>query len=242
MADLRILLVDDEPPIVHGLRDHVPWKELGFEVAAACTDGRAALSILRDQPVDVILSDIRMPNLDGLELCRIARSEFPDLVVILLTAHKDFEYARRAVEIGAWRYLLKPTNFPQLYATLEELRCTARENAAEDRLTGGLAERVTAWVESHFQEATLERAAAVVGLNPHYVSRRFSELTGEHFSELVQRTRMEHAARLLRGSRYRTYEISRIVGYTSPKNFTRRFREFYGTSPSVFRRSDASGK
>ncbi len=240
MGDLRVLLVDDEPPILHGLRHHVPWRELGFEVVATCTDGNAALSILRDRPVDVVLSDIRMPNLDGLELCRIARGEFPDLVVILLTAFKDFEYARRAVEIGAWRYLLKPTNFPALYAALEELHCASRENASSDRFAGGLAERVTAWVESHFQEATLERAAAAVGLNPQYVSRRFSELTGDHFSELVQRTRMKHAARLLRGSRYRTYEISRIVGYSSPKNFTRRFREFYGTSPSAFRRSEAS--
>ncbi|MCG8478301.1 MAG: response regulator, partial [Spirochaetales bacterium] len=94
----------------------MPWSELGFEVVGTCTDGNAALSILRDRPVDVVLSDIRMPNMDGLELCRIARDEFPDLVVILLTAFKGFEYARRVVEIGAWRYLLKPTNFPALYA------------------------------------------------------------------------------------------------------------------------------
>jgi YesN/AraC family two-component response regulator len=201
------------------------------------------MSILRERPVDVILSDIRMPGMDGLEFCRIARAEFPDLVVIFLTAHRDFEYATRAVELGAWRFLVKPTNFAILYATLEELRCSLRPSCSGDRCESteqpDLARRVVEWVESHFQEASLERAAAVVDLNPQYLSRRYHEITGEHFSELVQRTRMEHAARLLTNSRFRTYEISSIVGYSSPKNFTRRFRDYYGVPPAQYRASHA---
>jgi two-component system, response regulator YesN len=241
MGTLRIILVDDEPPILHGLQTHVPWRDLGYEVVGTCGSASCAMSILRERPVDVILSDIRMPGMDGLEFCRVARAEFPELVVLFLTAHRDFEYATRAVELGAWRFLVKPTNFAVLYATLEELRCSRKSSCSGENCTSpeqpDLAQRVADWVESHFQEASLERAAAVVGLNPQYLSRRYHEITGEHFSDLVQRTRMEHAARLLSNSRFRTYEISSIVGYTSPKNFTRRFREYHGVPPAQFRKS-----
>ncbi len=241
MRSIRVLLVDDEPPILHGLETHVPWRQLGFEVCATCTNGTDALSVLRAQPIDVVLSDIRMPGLDGLELCHIARTEFPDLVVLFLTAYRDFEFAQRAVSLGAWQFLLKPTNFETLYATLFELRRTL---AARDEEGGSepsdLAETISEWVRGHFNEASLERVADFVDLNPQYVSRRYFELTGTHFSELVQKVRMEHAARLLRTSRYRTYEISRIVGYSTPKNFARRFREYYGVSPSEYRRASPS--
>lgn len=245
MRNLRILLVDDEPPILNGLQHHVPWNELAYEVVAASTTAREALSVLRDRPVDVILSDIRMPGLDGLELCRIARHEYPDLFVIFLTAHRDFDFAQRAVELGAWRFLLKPTDFSRLYLTLKELRrfrCT-QQNAHNESHRGNtqMADSIIQWVEGHIQEASLQRAAAEVGLNPQYVSRRFFDQTGVHFSELVQRTRMEYAARLLRNSKYRTYEISRIVGYSSPKNFTRRFRDYFGRTPSAFRNSVSAG-
>lgn len=239
MRKLRIILVDDEAPIVRGLQHHVPWDDLGYEVVATCGDAACALAVLRDRPVDVVLSDIRMPGLDGLELCRIARSEFPDLTVLFLTAYRDFAFAQQAVELGAWRFLVKPTDFTVLYTTLEELRCEKRElmhDVDERSAAPDLAHSVVQWVEGHFQKASLERVAAVVGRNPQYVSRRFHEQTGIHFSQFVQNVRMEHAARLLTNSKYRTYEISRIVGYSSPKNFTRRFREHYGRTPSEFRR------
>lgn len=243
MRKLRIILVDDEAPIVHGLQHHVPWAGLGYEVVATCASAQCALAVLRDRPVDVVLSDIRMPGLDGLELCRIARTEFPDLTVLFLTAYRDFELAQRAVELGAWRFLVKPTNFAALYATLEELHC--EKKGALDRVehrsaATDMAHAIVEWVEAHFHEASLDRVAAVVGRNPQYISRRFHEQTGMHFSELVQNVRMEHAARLLTNSKYRTYEISRIVGYSSPKNFTRRFRDHYGRTPSEFRRSGTS--
>ncbi len=236
----RIVLVDDEEPILLGLKNHVPWNDLGYEVAATCSSASQALAVIRDQSVDVVLTDIRMPGMDGLEFCRVARREYPRLTVILLSAWQDFEYARRAMEHGAWRYLLKPTNHGRLHATLEELRVVLDGEAGEGQSAGAdspqLVETVRQWVESHLQHASLEGAAEEVGLNPQYLSRRYRELAGQGFSELVQQLRMERAAQLLIGSRYRTYEISSIVGYSNPRNFNRRFREYWGCTPGAYRK------
>ena len=238
----QVLILDDEPPIVQGLKSHVPWAQLGYEVVAGCTSPTVAIDLIRSRQVDVVLSDIRMPGMDGLTFCRTIKAEFPEIIVIFLSAYKDFEYAQKAVEIGAWRYLLKPTDHTKLYTAFEELhQVLDRRRATTDSSTQqdlqGRVEEIHQWVESHIHDASLEAAAGAIGLNPQYLSRRYKELTGKGFGEMVQRIRMEKAAHLLTKSRYKTYEISSIVGYSNPKNFSRRFRETYGCAPSEYRHS-----
>ena len=119
----RVILVDDERLIIRGLSTVVPWAELGCEVAGTAYDGVSGLELIRSVHPDIVISDIRMPNMDGLTMLAAIRSEFPEIQMCVLTAYRDFEYAQKAITLGVFRYLLKPSN-------LEELKDTIRQMAA----------------------------------------------------------------------------------------------------------------
>lgn len=116
-----ILIVDDEWTIREGLKRTVPWKEWGIKVIGTATNGNEALEMLTQFQVDILLTDIRMPGISGLELIERCRSQFPDLILVLLTGHDEFEYAQKAVKLGADDFLLKPTNMDELEATMRSI-------------------------------------------------------------------------------------------------------------------------
>lgn len=116
-----ILIVDDEWTIREGLKRTVPWKEWGIEIIGTATNGNEALEMLTQFHVDILLTDIRMPGISGLELIERCRSQFPDLILVLLTGHDEFEYAQKAIKLGADDFLLKPTNVDELEATMRSI-------------------------------------------------------------------------------------------------------------------------
>ena len=110
----RVILVDDERLIIRGLSSVVPWAELGCEVAGVAYDGKNGLEQIRSLKPDIVLTDIRMPNMDGLTMLAAIRSEHPEIQTAVLTAYRDFDYARQALTLGVCRYLLKPSNLEEL--------------------------------------------------------------------------------------------------------------------------------
>ena len=115
---LKVLLVDDEARTLHHLTTSVPWSQLEMEVCCTASNGFEALAFIESHPVDILLTDIRMPGIDGLELCRRVREQHRDMLIILLTGYADFEYARRGIELQVTGYCLKPIDTEQLVATL----------------------------------------------------------------------------------------------------------------------------
>ena len=110
----RVILVDDERLIIRGLSSVVPWAELGCEVAGVAYDGKSGLELIRSLKPDIVMTDIRMPNMDGLTMLAAIRSEYPQIQTAVLTAYRDFDYARQALTLGVCRYLLKPSNLDEL--------------------------------------------------------------------------------------------------------------------------------
>ncbi len=115
------MIVDDEAVVREGIRDRIDWTGLGFRVAGVYEDGRAALEAIRSRAPDAILTDIRMPFVDGIELTRLVAEEFPTTRVLLLTGHDEFEYAQEAVRLQAWDFLLKPISSRELTDVLRRL-------------------------------------------------------------------------------------------------------------------------
>ena len=105
---LRIFLVEDESIIRETLRDTVPWEQYGYIFSGEAGDGEMALPLIRQTKPDVLITDIRMPFMDGLALSELVSQEFPDMKIVIISGHDDFEYARQAIHIGVDRYLLKP--------------------------------------------------------------------------------------------------------------------------------------
>jgi two-component system response regulator YesN len=105
---LKAMLVDDEPLALEGLRLLIDWGAEGFEVCAECADAKQALKLLPVARPDLIVTDIRLPGLDGLELMQAARQKGFEGQLVVVSGYNDFEYAKRALRIGVAGYLLKP--------------------------------------------------------------------------------------------------------------------------------------
>ena len=119
---LRVFLVEDESTIRETLRDTVPWAQCGYEFAGEAGDGEMALPLIRQAKPDVLITDIRMPFMDGLDLSRLVLREFPGLKIVIISGYDDFDYARQAIDIGVERFLLKPITKNTLMGVLGELR------------------------------------------------------------------------------------------------------------------------
>lgn len=119
---LKVFLVEDETLIREGLRDRIPWEQYGFRFVGEAGDGEMALPLIRKTRPDVIITDIKMPFMDGLELSRIVKEEFPKTKILIVSGYDDFEYAREALTIGVDQYILKPVTRMNLRKVLEELK------------------------------------------------------------------------------------------------------------------------
>lgn len=114
----QVLLVDDERFILDGMCDLIDWGELGLEIAGMVRGGKQALQFLDSTKVDILITDISMPRMNGLELIRIARQKHADLKVIILSGYNEFEHLKEGMRLGIENYLLKPVNVSELHQTL----------------------------------------------------------------------------------------------------------------------------
>lgn len=116
-----VLIVDDEPLVRRGVAQMIDWQALGLTTVLQAEDGSEALDICRKQKVDLVLTDIVMPFMDGLELSEALGQEYPDTQVVILTGHEDFEYAKQSVDLGVRNYILKPVGANTLYEKMQEI-------------------------------------------------------------------------------------------------------------------------
>ena len=97
---IKVFLVEDEAVIRRGIKNKIPWEAEGFEFAGEASDGELAYPLIRKTKPDIVITDIKMPFMDGLELASIIRKELPDTKIIILSGYNEFEYAKKAISIG----------------------------------------------------------------------------------------------------------------------------------------------
>ena len=234
-----MIIIDDEPKIAEGMAQLFPWQNIGFQVMASFTSAREALEYMKDEPTDVVLSDIQMPDMSGLDLCRalIAQEETH---VVLFSSYQHYEYMRSAIQLGAEDYLLKPLTYTALTESFTRLkekldRLHPAEAQQSPSYYADLTRQVDEYINTHLQDATLVRCAKRVALSPSYLSRIYKEHAGLSFTDRLTQLRMREACRLLRDPDIRAYDIAYDVGYDNPKNFSRAFKAYMGCTPSEYR-------
>jgi two-component system response regulator YesN len=117
----KVFLVEDEIVAREGIRDNVDWKSAGFEFCGEAPDGEMALLLIEKTRPDVLITDIKMPFMDGLQLCKILRERMPEIKIIILSGHDEFHYAQEAVKLGVTEYLLKPLGVQDLHNALGKI-------------------------------------------------------------------------------------------------------------------------
>lgn len=131
---LKVLLVDDEPFILQGIKVIIDWEKEGFEIAATAENGLEALEYLKKEKVDLIIADIRMPGMTGLELLeQIRREEISDAYFVILSGYAEFDYARRAMQNKCTEYLLKPVDRETLLKLLHKVRALSDRERQESK-------------------------------------------------------------------------------------------------------------
>ncbi|MEF3313812.1 response regulator [Paenibacillus sp. GYB004] len=246
---LSALLVDDHPHLVEHLSTVIPWAELGVAQVHTGCSGDEALETIRNNRIDILVTDIRMPGMDGLQLIGQARELRPEIGCILLSGYGEFQYAQKAIELQAFRYLLKPVRPDEFISVILEL--TGRRGRPSDAGKGQAAElrpadkhevqrrlvdSVHDYVRLHIGgDLTLAVIAEHVYLHPVYLSKVYKEITGTNMSEFILDARMAKARELLKQSGLRIYEIGEAVGYRSTQHFIAEFKKYAGLTPKQFR-------
>ena len=118
---MKVFLVDDEIVIREGIRESFPWDETSYDLVGEAPDGEMALPMIRDTNPDIVITDIKMPFMDGLELCRVLRTQMPWIGIIVLSGYDEFEYARQCIQLGVREYLLKPISSTDLKEALDKI-------------------------------------------------------------------------------------------------------------------------
>ena len=114
----RVLIIDDEPIIRKGLKNIINWQSFGCEVCGEAADGHDGKELIKELRPDIIITDIKMPETDGLTMLRDIKSTVPDSKIIILTGHRDFDYVHEALKIGAFDFLLKPSKIEELTSVI----------------------------------------------------------------------------------------------------------------------------
>jgi two-component system response regulator YesN len=128
----KVFLVEDEIVVREGIRNSIPWDKTAYTLAGEAPDGEMALSIIRDIKPDILITDIKMPFMDGLALSRIVKKILPWIKILILSGHDEFEYARKAISIGIEEYLLKPVSSQDMIAALDKI--AARIDEEKEKL------------------------------------------------------------------------------------------------------------
>ena len=240
---LKLVIVEDEDIIRRGLMETIDWQAMGAEVSGSAADGEEALAVIAKVSPDVVLTDVRMPVMDGLELARHLQEIAPSIQVIFLTSHADFEYAREAMRLHVDDYLLKPVDEEELAAVLKRLAEERGETSLPFTEELSMARRsqnpyvrvVLAVIEKSWQERiSLEPIAEKQQVSVSYLSRKLKEETDNTFSSLLAKYRLQQSIIMLKEGTWRIYEVAAECGFSDYKNFCQVFKKYLGMAPSEF--------
>lgn len=255
MYDKTILIVDDEPRTREGIKRMLDkWAE-GKHHTITAANGIEALEMIEKQKVHILLTDIRMPGISGLQIMEKLKEKGDSPVIIVISAYPEFEYAQKAIGFGVIHYLLKPISKSQLIKVIEEAiqiaekkeRADVIEKIVDDKLVNAFDKNNNArepireaihFIDQHLKdELSLKDVAEYVHLNPSYFSVLFKEQVNLTFSEYITRRRMQRAKELLITTNLTISEVAEESGYKTTKYFIKLFKEMEGTTPNVYRKN-----
>ncbi|MBO5488434.1 MAG: response regulator transcription factor [Eubacterium sp.] len=133
---MKVFLVEDEFIVREGIKKNIHWEDHGFDFCGEASDGELAFPLIKEKQPDIVITDIRMPFMDGLELSRLIKKELPNTKIIILSGHEEFEYAKSAIQIGVEEYLLKPISGEALLEVVSRVGDKIREEQKKIPLSG----------------------------------------------------------------------------------------------------------
>ncbi len=252
---LKLIVADDESIIRETISTIIDWNSLNIELVAACKNGPETYQMILEKKPDIVLTDIKMPGMSGLDL--IAKVSKTDLTIefVILSGYADFEYAKQAIVYRVSSYLLKPCNENQI---IETMKRASAEIMKRRKIKELIPETVLAdrkgyteykeyinnmldYVDGHFSDSYLSLkwiAANVLYMNVDYLSKEFYKQTGQKFTDYLTNIRIAKAKVLLQTTGCeKVYAVADQVGFSNnPQYFVQLFKSATGLTPRAYAR------
>jgi len=252
---VKILIVDDEYLVRHGLRETIPWAELGIQIVGEAENGKKGWEAALQYQPDIILTDIKMPVMDGIEMMRMIRDSGMKPSFIVLSGYGEFDYAKGALRYGAVEYILKPVENEDLLTTIIQVReqisreqiisRIGKEKLIDDllvllkairtkktRLSSQIVADALAYIHEHYAEdIAIEDLARHLMISPFYLMRLFKGNMNTTLIDYLIEYRIEQAKSLLKERKYKIYEVGHKVGYSDSRYFGKLFKRATGLTP-----------
>ncbi len=253
---LKVVIVEDEEFIRKGLVYTIDWLSMGCVVVADAADGQEGLEKIIEYQPDVVITDIKMPKMDGIEMVRQAL-QYTEFICIILTSYAEFEYAKKAIELKVFEYLVKPVDEEKIKKIMEGLHDELNQKRQVKLMLESaktlsnktdfnsfiqytnsdcdcVVKAIQKIQEKYADRISVETIAGELGISSRYLSRKFKEVTDRSFLDLLNWYRVQQAIKLLETGRYRVYEISDITGFSDYKHFCTVFKRYTMMSPTGF--------
>lgn len=257
---VKILIADDEGyerDLLAGLLDQRLGREAEIRTAE---NGRLAVDAAALWAADVVLMDIEMPGINGIDAARQILAQRPECKVIFITAYSLFTYAHEAVKLGACDYILKPVDPDDVERAVRRAASQAEAQRQLEAMAASSAEllesadnydktnllmgKVKKYLQHNYMmnDISLDSVSAILNLNASYFSALFKRTFQVNFLDYLTELRMDAARELLRDPLRSTAEVASMVGYESANYFTRAFKKKVGMTPTEYRRTTAQGR
>ncbi|MBV1818977.1 response regulator [Clostridium cochlearium] len=241
---LKLLIAEDEILERKALR-FIIEKNLNdkITIVGEASDGSNALNLAKKTSPEIILMDIKMPEMNGLECQKIISKILPNSKTIILTAYDNFKFAQNAIKVHAFDYLLKPAEPRELVDSINNvidyINNKSKKDIIEDKFhikNNDIIDKAINFININYnKDINLDMVSSHVHLNPQYFSRYFKSKVGINFVDYLSKVRIDNAKKLLINSNENIKWISFKVGYIAPAYFSKVFLKLEGVSPNTFR-------
>ena len=240
------MLVDDEVMIIEGLRRLFDWEANGCEIVCIAYDGAEAVNQAERYQPDIVVMDINLPIISGLEAIRIIKEQKVDTAFIVLSGYDEFEYCREALRLKIVDYMLKPVNFEEFKHVIDKIKLNLIDEeqekqecikGCEGEERGRIIFRVIAYLQEHLSEdITLQILADKFHLNPTYISQLFKNETGINYYAYLTQLRINKAKAILAVNDEHITHVAQQVGFCDYRVFSKAFKNHTGISPSRYQK------
>ena len=249
----RVLIVEDEDIIRKGLAYTMDWTGMGCVVVGEAANGREGIEKILELKPDIVITDIMMPFVDGIQMIRETKEKV-HYKSIILTSYAEFTYAKQAIDLKVSEYLMKPVEEEDIKAAIDKITPELQKEKEIERMyekqNSGIqmeeyyirAEKENTYVvqmlkiieEQYMEKISVENIAEELQVSASYFSRKFKNATGLTYLDFLNQYRIRQAIKLLETGKYKVYEVSDMTGFTDYKHFSVVFKRYTNQSPSDF--------